>query len=177
MKRLFWTLLIFTMGTNLPAPIFPLYQMRFHLSNADISLLFSTYAVFLLPSLLLVGHLSDQVGRKVMMIPSIALLAVASIVFAFAPSADFLYVARALQGIATGGFLGTCTAFMMDQVDGSRRARTTLLVSFTTMVGFGLGPGLTGVFIQYVPSDPYSTLSRYRRWRKRFAAVPSCVSN
>ena len=158
MKRLLWTLLIFTMGTNLAVPLFPLYQMRFHMSNADISLLFSTYAVFLLPSLLFVGHLSDQVGRKVMMIPSIALLAVASIIFAFAPSADFLYVARALQGIATGGFLGTCTAFMMDQVDSSRRARTTLLVSFTTMVGFGLGPGLAGVFIQYVPSDPYSTV-------------------
>lgn len=158
MKRLFWTLLIFTMGTNLPAPLFPLYQIGFHMTDADISLLFATYAVFLLPSLLLVGHLSDQVGRKTMMLPSIALLAVASGVFAVAPSAVFLYAARALQGIATGGFLGACTAFMMDQADESQRQRTTLLASFTTMVGFGLGPGVAGLFIQYVPSDPYSTV-------------------
>ena len=146
------------MGTNLPVPLFPLYQMRFDMSNADISLLFSTYAVFLLPSLLLVGHLSDQVGRKVMMIPSIALLATASVIFAIAPSPYFLFVSRALQGVATGGFLGTCTAFIMDHGDSSRRAKTTLLASFTTMVGFGVGPGLSGLFIQYVPTDPYSTV-------------------
>jgi MFS family permease len=157
MKRVWWALLVFTTGTNLATPLFPLYQERFGMGTATIALLFATYAAFLLPSLLLVGPLSDRVGRKTLVLPSLGLMLVGSLLFAFAPGASLLFVARALQGLATGGFLGACTAFLADRAGEDGKQKALLLASFTTMVGFGLGPGLAGVLAQYAGGDPIAT--------------------
>ncbi len=155
MKRLWWTLLVFTTGTNLATPLFPLYQSRFGIGTTDITLLFTIYAVCLLPSLLLIGPLSDRAGRKRIILPMLVVMTLASLLFAFASTPAMLFAARALQGVATGGFLGACTAFMAEQRDAAQRPRTLLLASFTTMLGFGLGPGLAGALVQYVGRDPY----------------------
>lgn len=144
-----WALLAFTIGTNLPSPLYPLYQVQFHMNEAAISLLFATYAVFLVPSLLLVGPLSDQTGRKLIIIPNIIVMTLASLLFVYASSEYILFIARALQGIATGSFLGTCNAFMLDHSRKKYQTTTLLLASFFTMLGFGLGPGLAGFTLQY----------------------------
>lgn len=157
MKRAWWALLIFTTGTNLATPLFPIYRERFGMSTADTTLLFATYAAFLLPSLLLVGPLSDRIGRKTLILPTLILMLAASLLFAFAPGALLLFAARAIQGLAMGGFLGACTALLVDLAGESGGKRAMLLASFTTMVGFGLGPGLAGAVAQYAGGNPIST--------------------
>ncbi|QBD76478.1 MFS transporter [Ktedonosporobacter rubrisoli] len=155
MKRLWWALLTFTLGTNLSSPLYPLYQTKFHMSAADISLLYLVYALFLVPSLLLLGPLADRLGRKALIIPSILLMVVATGFFAFATQPWQLFVGRGFQGLAIGGFLGSCTALMLEQTDPKNYRFAVVLASFTTMVGMGLGPGLAGVLIQYVPLNPF----------------------
>lgn len=149
MKRIWLALLAFTIGTNLVTPLFPFYSARFHLNNAQISLLFATYAIFLLPSLLLFGSLSDQLGRKRVLIPVMILFTLASVIYSLSTSSMELFIARAIQGISTGAFIGACTAYMVDNVEESKRGRTLLLASFTTMIGFGIGPGISGNIMQY----------------------------
>lgn len=158
MKRVWWNLFIFTLGANLTSPLFPLYQSRFHLNDASITLLFAIYAVFLFPALLVLGPLADSWGRKSVVVSMAALMACASLIFAFATSTPMIFTARALQGLATGGFLGTCTAFLIDQVELRQRHIALTVASITPMLGFGLGPLLAGLLIQYVHTwSPYQS--------------------
>lgn len=136
------------MGTNLSVTLFPVYQAEYHMSSAEITLLFAVYAVFLLPILLIFGSLSDQIGRKPVLIPSMLLMLLATLIFAWSSNTIELFAGRILQGISTGAFLGTGTAFMVDHA-GEKRASTLRLVSLTTMIGFGLGPAVSGLLLQY----------------------------
>ncbi len=156
MRRLWFALLVFTMGTNLVIPFFPVYQSEYHMDSPSLTLLFAVYAVTLLPALLIAGSLSDQIGRKIVLVPSMIVMALASLVYAISHSPLELFVGRGLQGVATGVFLGTCTAFMVDRA-GERRVQILRLASLTTMIGFGLGPAISGLFLQYVPWHPMQT--------------------
>ena len=81
MKRLLFALLIMTMGANLPAPLFPLYQVHFGLNSLEITVLYAIYAAALIPTLLLIGPLSDQVGRRPVIVPMMILGAVVAALF------------------------------------------------------------------------------------------------
>ena len=117
MTRGSWTavigLAIFTMGTSIVTPLFPLYQQRFHLSDGAITLLFATYTATVVPTMLIMGNLSDRIGRKRVMLPAMASLSAASLVFSLADSVPYLFAGRVLQGLAIGGFLGVSTAFVV----------------------------------------------------------------
>ena len=52
------------LGSNLPTPLYAVYRERFGFSSAVLTLVFATYMVVLVPTLLLCGQLSDRVGRK-----------------------------------------------------------------------------------------------------------------
>lgn len=151
MKRLLFALLIMTLGATLPAPLFPLYQVHFGLNSLEITALYAIYAVALIPSLLLIGPLSDQVGRRPVIVPMMVLGVVVAALFIWAPNPATLFIARALEGIALGGFIGTATAFLLDYSLPGQAPHVTMMASITTMVGFGLGPGLGGALVEYIP--------------------------
>ncbi|VAX13076.1 hypothetical protein MNBD_GAMMA24-915 [hydrothermal vent metagenome] len=151
MKRLLFALLIMTLGANLPAPLFPLYQAHFGLNSLEITALYAIYAVALIPSLLLIGPLSDQVGRRPVIVPMMLLGVVVTGLFVWAPNSTILFIARAIEGIVLGGVIGTITAFIVDYSLPGQIPRVTMLASITTMIGFGLGPGMGGVVVEYIP--------------------------
>jgi MFS family permease len=76
---------------------------------------------------------------------------IVSALFVWAPNTTILFIARAIEGIALGGFIGTVTAFLIDYSLPDQAPRVTMMASITTMLGFGLGPGFTGVLAEYVP--------------------------
>ncbi len=151
MKRLLFALLIMTLGANLPAPLFPVYHIHFGLNSLEITALYAIYAVALIPSLLLIGPLSDQVGRRLVIVPMMLLGVVVAALFAWAANPTILFVARAIEGVALGGFIGTVTAFLVDYSLPGQAPRVTMMASITTMLGFGLGPGLGGLLVEYLP--------------------------
>lgn len=151
MKRLLFALLIMTLGANLPAPLFPLYQVHFELNSLEITILYAIYAMALIPSLLLIGPLSDQVGRRPIVVSMMVLGVIVAALFAWAQSPVILFIARTLEGIALGGFIGTVTAFLLDYSSPGQAVHVTMMASITTMVGFGLGPGLGGALVEYFP--------------------------
>jgi MFS family permease len=75
---------------------------RGHLSSLKVTVVYAVYAVGIVASLLLVGHVSDWDGRKVVLIPSLVVGAAASAIFAFNKSLPALLVGRVLTGIAIG---------------------------------------------------------------------------
>ena len=51
-------------GSNVATPLYATYEREFGFSSAVLTLVFATYALFLAPSLLLFGQLSDRLGRR-----------------------------------------------------------------------------------------------------------------
>jgi MFS family permease len=151
--KAFIALLIFTMGTSIITPLIPLYAERFDLSAGTLSLLFATYTATVVPTMLIMGGLSDRVGRKRVMLPAMACISAASLLFALADSVPLLFAGRVLQGLAIGGFLGVGAAFVVDHAPPDRRARAALFAAVGFRLGFGLGPGLAGVVAEYSGDD------------------------
>lgn len=146
--KAFIAMLIFTMGTSIITPLLPLYAERFQLSAGTLSLLFATYTATVVPTMLVMGGLSDRVGRKRVMLPAMASISAASLVFALADSVPLLFAGRVLQGLAIGGFLGVGAAFVVDHATPAKRATAALFASVGFRLGFGLGPGLGGLIAE-----------------------------
>ena len=147
--KAFIALFIFTMGTSIITPLIPLYATQFDLGAGTLTLLFATYTATVVPVMLLMGNLSDRIGRKRVMLPAMLAISAASLIFAFTASVPLLFAGRVLQGIAIGGFLGVGAAFVMDHAAPERRERAALFASVGFRLGFGLGPGLAGFVSEY----------------------------
>lgn len=146
-------LAIFTMGTSIVTPLFPLYADRFDLSAGTITLLFATYTATVVPTMLIAGNLSDVLGRKRLILPAMATITAASLVFGLTTSVTMLFVGRILQGLAIGMFLGVGAAFVVDHARPEKRELAAQIAGVGFRLGFGLGPGLAGILAQYA-SDP-----------------------
>ena len=151
--RAFIGLLVFTMGTSIITPLLPLYAERFELGAGMLTLLFAAYSGTVVPTMLVMGSLSDRIGRKRVMLPAMAIITGASLVFAMSDSVPLLFLGRVLQGLAIGSFLGVGTAFVVDHARAERRAWAAMIAGLGFRLGFGLGPGLAGVVAEYA-SDP-----------------------
>jgi MFS family permease len=149
-------MLVLTMGTSTLTPLLPLYKSHFGISTGTATLLFVTYTVTVCPTMLIAGNLSDRLGRKRLLLPALALMTLASLVFALAESVPMLFAGRVLQGLAIGGFLGVGAAFVVDHARADSRALAAALAGVFFRLGFGLGPGLAGLAAQYGP-DPRHT--------------------
>ena len=146
-----WSVLVlFALGTSLITPLIPLYQDRLGFSDTVVTLFLGCYVAALVPSMLTLGQLSDRIGRKAVLLGAIATLAVAQ-ASSSSPSrtSTGLLIARAIQGLATGAFFGTCTAFLVDAAPPGRTPFVAVLGSVSVRLGLGFGPGIGGLIAQY----------------------------
>ncbi len=135
-----------------PSPLYGVYQARWHFSTPVLSLVYATYAIGVLVSLLLVGSLSDQTGRRPVLAWSLAGLLVSAVIFTAASSVAWLFVARALQGLATGAALGAAGAALID-LHPTASTRTAALVNgVVALGGLGIGALLSSALVQYLPA-------------------------
>jgi MFS family permease len=140
------------LGTTLPTPLYPLYRQQFGFSEFTITLIFAVYAAGVIAALVLFGRLSDQVGRKRLLLPGLALSALSACAFLIADDLPLLLVGRVLSGFSAGIFTGTATATLLDFVEPERRGRATFVATIANMGGLGLGPLLAGVLAVWLGS-------------------------
>jgi MFS family permease len=145
-----WSVLVlFAIGTSLITPLIPIYQEEIGFSDTVVTLFLGCYVVGLVPAMLTLGQASDRVGRRPILLAAIAILAGAQFVLVLEPPLWGVLGARALQGLASGAFFGTCTAFLVDAAPAPRRMFASVLGSISVRLGLGLGPGIGGVIAQY----------------------------
>jgi MFS family permease len=147
--RTWAVLVLFALGTSLITPLIPIYQDQLGFSDTVATLFLGCYVAALVPSMLTLGQLSDRIGRKTVLLAALATLAVAQVLLITEPGLAGLLVARAIQGLATGAFFGTCTAFLVDAAPRGRERAAAVLASVSVRLGLGLGPGVGGVIAQY----------------------------
>jgi len=151
--KAWFVLMVFTVGTSMISPLLPLYLEKFKLSNGEIILVFVIYTFAVVPSMLVLGNLADQIGRRKVIWPAMFLLTASSLLFANASTTFTLYLGRIFQGLAVGAFLGTCTAYVVDLAEPSKKALAAVRAGVSLRLGFGIGPGIAGIIAQYM-SNP-----------------------
>jgi MFS family permease len=85
-----FALAVAMMGTTLPTPLYVLYREQFGFSELMITVIFATYAAGVIASLLLFGRLSDQIGRRWVLLPGLALSALSAAAFLLADGLPLL---------------------------------------------------------------------------------------
>lgn len=133
----FWSMLL---CANLATPLYAVYRKQFGFSPAVLALIFAVYALVLMPSLVLFGQLSDRLGRKKVIAAGLVAQIMGLIAFATAGQVVWLFLARALQGLAQGMMSGAATAALAELVD-DRGSRTPALLATLAQSG-GAAAGL-----------------------------------
>src|SRR5690242_7387224 len=139
------------LGTTLPTPLYVIYQSRWHLSAAMMTVTFAVYAAAVLATLLLAGRSSDEAGRRPVMAVALVASALSTVMFIVASDAGALIAARIVSGLSAGLMTGTATATLTELIPASARRRASLVATAANMGGLGLGPLVAGLFAQYAP--------------------------
>ncbi|HLU55516.1 MAG TPA: MFS transporter [Pseudonocardia sp.] len=155
--RGFW-IVAFTFAVTMafsaaPAPLYVLYQAEQGFGPFTVTVVFATYAVGVLASLFLAGHVSDWVGRRRMLVPAVLVNVLAATIFLEWTSLPALLVARFVSGISIGMLTATATAHLaelhMAARPGAARTRADVVATAANLGGIGLGPLVAGLLAQY----------------------------
>lgn len=137
-----------------PSALYGLYAQHEHLSPITLTVVYAVYAVGVVASLVLAGHVSDAYGRRAVLIPGLLTAGVAAVVFLVWTSLPGLLVARLLTGVALGASVATATAYITDLdtgPDGTPSRRSGIVATIANVGGLAVGPLLAGALAQYVP--------------------------
>jgi MFS family permease len=139
----FLIVLVDVFGMTLVIPLLAIYAETFSASPLQATMLVSVYAACQLFSGPIIGHISDRVGRKPMLLISQVGTFIGFIVMARAQALWMLYVARVLDG-STAGNLSLAQAYISDHTEPANRAKSFALIGIAFGIGFFIGPSLTG---------------------------------
>ncbi|MDH6125998.1 MFS transporter [Kitasatospora sp. GP82] len=132
-------LLLLLIGANLATPIYPVLQQRLGLTALDTTILFTVYVFALVPVLAAVGHWSDHLGRRAMILPAVVLAAAGDAIFATAGSFGQLAAGRAVQGVAVALSTGAAGAALGDLLPDHQTLAAKLTLACSAG-GVALGP-------------------------------------
>ena len=138
----------FLAASSAPTPLYAIYEANWHFSPITLTVVFAVYAVAVLAALLTVGSLSDHIGRQPVLLAAILLQVAALSVFAAASGVPALFVARIIQGVATGGALGAVGAGLLD-LD---KVKGTIVSGVATVSGTAVGALVSGLMVQFWPA-------------------------
>ncbi len=143
---------LFAAASSAPSPLYVVYQQEWRFSATTLTVIFAVYVLALIGSLLVVGALSDHIGRRPVLGAAIALEAVALALFVAAGDVTVLLVARFVQGIATGAALTTLGATLVDLNPPRSPGRAGLVNGVAPISGLALGALGCGALVQFGPA-------------------------
>ncbi len=126
-------------------------QMAANLGGAThLSWVVSAYLLTTTATTPIYGKLSDQLGRRAVLIPAIMLFLLASVLCALADSVPMLIAGRALQGVGGGALMAVSQAAVADVIP--PRERGKYQGWFAGVWGFAsvAGPVAGGVMVQHL---------------------------
>jgi len=144
-----------------PSPLYGIYSQLWGFSPAVLTLVYGTYAFGVLTTLILAGRLSDEVGRRPVLLVALGTLLATTVIYMAAQSVVWLFVARGLQGLATGLALAAASAALLDLHPRRDPAGVGLTNGVASAGGIGLGMLVSAVAVQVLPAPrviPYVVL-------------------
>ena len=140
-----FALFLITFAVNVAMPLFRPMAAAAGLNNGQTALVLSFYIAGMLPCYVLLGGISDRLGRKPVLIFSLFCAFVSNLLLTISPNIEALIVARVLQGVGLALSMGTGTAYLAEvlrhQPDSATQAANA--AARATSIGFGGGPFVT----------------------------------
>jgi DHA1 family tetracycline resistance protein-like MFS transporter len=159
------------LGFSLILPLLPYYAESYGASAAVVGLLIATYAAAQFIGAPVLGRLSDRIGRRPVLLVSIAGTFIGFLLLALAPALGewlalrwglassagpvlgLLFLSRLLDGL-TGGNISVAQAYITDVTDESNRARGLGIIGAAFGLGFILGPAIGGALAAFGYAAP-----------------------
>jgi len=135
-----------------PSPLYGTYARLWGFSSVALTLIYATYALGVLASLLLAGRVSDVAGRRPVLAIALGALLAATVLYMLADSVLWLFAARGLQGLATGLALGTASAGLLDFHPRQDPEGVGLTNGVVSAGGLGLGAFASSALVQLLPA-------------------------
>ncbi len=146
--------LVNMMGYGIVIPILYAYSKKYGLTDFQNGLLFALYSICQFISTPVIGRLSDKYGRRPMLLVSIIGTVLSFFVMAFAPSAIFLFLARALDGL-TAGNIPVVFAVISDTTKPEERAKAFGYIGSAFSFGFIFGPAVAAFTLGFGSAVPF----------------------
>jgi MFS family permease len=155
LQRAFWAAVVSlaaafaAVGSTIP--LFNVYRAEEGFTNAGISMVVVAYSIGTIGTLLVLGRLSNHVGRRPTALASLGLLMLGCLVLLNVHHIGILIAGRLLMGLGAGLASSSLTAYIVDAAP----TRPTWLASVASsqMVMFGLAVGAiaSGALVQFGP--------------------------
>ncbi len=145
---LFSIVVVDLVGFGVVIPILPFLAESFGASATVLGVLLTSYAGMQFLFAPVWGRISDRIGRRPVMLVTIAGTSLALLALGFAESLVWLFIARLLGGLFSAN-VSVATAYVADLTEGSERTRWMGLIGVAFALGFILGPALGGLLAPY----------------------------
>ena len=144
------------LGFGLIIPILPEVVVAEGFSEVHVGGLLTVYALASFFTAPLWGKLSDQTGRKKLILTGLLGFSASFFLFAlFMQSLPLLYVSRVVGGIFSGALYTAVTGFVADMTNEDNRNKYMGLLGMSIGLGFIFGPAIGGVLGDYSFKLPF----------------------
>ncbi|HUI26627.1 MAG TPA: MFS transporter [Candidatus Kryptonia bacterium] len=161
---IFVTVFVDLLGFGIVIPLLPYYAHTFNASGATAGAVIACYSAMQFLFAPLWGQLSDRIGRRPVILVSLAASTLSYAMFAGANGLTMLFASRLLAGIG-GANISVAQAFIADTTSEDERARGMGVIGAAFGLGFVFGPAIGGL------------LAGYGHWAPGLAATVICGAN
>lgn len=141
---LFLTVFIDLIGFGMVIPFLSFYAREYGASGVTVGAVVGVYSIMQFFFAPIWGRLSDRIGRRPVILISLATSCFGYLLFAVADSFTLLFVSRVIAG-AGGASIVTAQAYIADSTTPENRARGMGLIGAAFGLGFILGPPMSGL--------------------------------
>jgi MFS transporter, DHA1 family, tetracycline resistance protein len=150
---IFLIVLVDVLGLTIILPLLPFYAESFGATPAVVGMLVSTYAICQLIAGPPLGHLSDRIGRRPVLLVSQIGTCAGFLILASAHALWMVFLARVIDGL-TAGNLTVAQAYISDVTEPQNRAKSFGIIGIAFGLGFLVGPALSGYLAQFNNTYP-----------------------
>jgi len=137
------------------APALPYIAEAMNLAKADIGYIITAFTLGNVLVVVFIGILSDKIGRKAIIIPSLLLFGSAGFLSGFVDSFQWLLFWRFLQGMGSAAFGTLTVAMISDLYQGQERVKYFSYNMVVNSLGMTLFPFLGGLLVMYSWRYPF----------------------
>jgi len=147
---LYLAVFVAVLGFSLVAPFFPRYAMDLGASYTMLGLIVSVYGAVQLLTQIPMGRISDQMGRKKIMLLGLATFSFLPLFYIYANSANSLLFIRALGGLGASAVWPIAMALIIDQAEAKNRGAAMGRYNAAFFSALALGPLIGGMLYDFL---------------------------